>query len=56
MIDQAPLPDTLAWMKDIHAAFEKYGIGRALWNYKNKDFGIVDDHYAPILQEMIKVL
>ncbi len=56
VIDQAPLPDTLAWMKDIHAAFEKYGIGRALWNYKNKDFGIVDDHYAPVLQEMIKVL
>ena len=56
VIDQAPLPDTLAWVKDIHASFEKYGIGRALWNYKNKDFGLVDEHYAPIREEMIKVL
>ncbi len=56
VIDQAPLPDTLAWVKDIHASFEKYGIGRALWNYKNKDFGLVDEHYAPIRSELIKVL
>ncbi|MBO4903829.1 MAG: cellulase family glycosylhydrolase [Lachnospiraceae bacterium] len=56
VIDRAPLPDTLAWMKDIHESFEKYGIGRALWNYKNKDFGLVDEHYAPILEEMIKLL
>ncbi len=56
VIDQAPLPATLRWLEDIHAAFEKYGIGRALWNYKNKDFGLVDDHYAPILKDMIKVL
>ena len=56
VIDLAPLPDTLAWMKDINASFEKFGIGRALWNYKNKDFGLVDEHYAPIRDEMIKVL
>lgn len=56
VIDQAPLPDTLAWMKDIHACFEKFGIGRALWNYKDKDFGLVDEHYAPIFKDMIEVL
>lgn len=56
VIDQAPLSDTLNWMRDIHASFEKFGIGRALWNYKNKDFGLVDDHYAPIIKEMIEVL
>lgn len=56
VIDQAPVQDTLRWVKDINAAFVKYGIGRALWNYKNKDFGLVDDHYAPIRDEMIKVL
>ena len=27
------------WYRDIHAVFEKYGIGRALWCYKGKDFG-----------------
>ena len=56
VIDRAPLPDTLNWMKDIHASFEKFGIGRALWNYKNKDFGLVDEHYAPIMEEMIREL
>ncbi|MBE5849063.1 MAG: glycoside hydrolase family 5 protein [Lachnospiraceae bacterium] len=56
VIDRAPLSDTLNWMKDIHASFEKFGIGRALWNYKNKDFGLVDEHYAPIMEEMIKEL
>lgn len=56
VIDRAPVPDTLAWMKDINKSFEKFGIGRALWNYKNKDFGIVDEHYADIRDEMIKYL
>ena len=56
VIDQAPLPDTLAWLRDINASFKKFGIGRALWNYKNKDFGLVDEHYAPIRKDMIEAL
>ncbi len=56
VIDRAPVEDSLRWLKDIHAAFERFGIGRALWNYKNKDFGIVDEHYAPIREDMIKEL
>ncbi len=56
VIDRAPVADTLRWLTEIHESFEKFGIGRALWNYKNKDFGLVDDHYAPIRDEMIKVL
>lgn len=56
VIDRAPLPDTVRWLSDIHDSFEKFGIGRALWNYKNKDFGIMDDHYASVRDEMIKLL
>ena len=56
VIDRAPLPDTVRWMKDIHDSFEKFGIGRALWNYKNKDFGLMDDHYSSIREELIKSL
>ncbi|MCR5589981.1 MAG: glycoside hydrolase family 5 protein [Lachnospiraceae bacterium] len=56
VIDQAPAEDTVRWMKDIHDSFEKFGIGRALWTYKNKDFGLVDDHYDNIRSEMIKLL
>lgn len=53
VIDQAPLDDTVRWFKDIHTVFVKYGIGRAVWNYKQKDFGLVDEHYAPIQKELL---
>lgn len=56
VIDQAPLADTVRWFEDIHAVFEKYGIGRAVWNYKQKDFGLVDEHYAPIQKDLLKNL
>lgn len=56
VIDQAPLPETLRWYQDIHSVFEKYGIGRAAWNYKQKDFGLVDPHYEEIADELIKNL
>lgn len=56
VIDQAPLPDTVRWLKDINAAFKKYNIGRALWTYKSKDFGITDPHYAEVKEEMIQLL
>jgi aryl-phospho-beta-D-glucosidase BglC (GH1 family) len=56
VIDQADLPSTLGWYSDINATFERYGIGRAAWTYKGKDFGIVDEHYAPILDKLIELL
>ena len=56
VIDKAPLDSTLKWFKDIHAVFEKKHIGRAAWNYKGKDFGIMDAHYDPIREELIKYL
>jgi aryl-phospho-beta-D-glucosidase BglC (GH1 family) len=56
VIDQADLTSTLGWYSDINMIFEKYGIGRAAWNYKGKDFGIVDEHYAPILDKLIQLL
>ncbi len=56
VIDRAPTADTLRWLQDINAAFVKNGIGRALWTYKVHSFGITDAHYAPIYDEMIKVL
>ncbi len=39
VIDQASDEDANRWFDDIHAALEECGIGRALWNYKEKDFG-----------------
>ncbi|MGB4660765.1 MAG: cellulase family glycosylhydrolase [Mobilitalea sp.] len=56
VIDQTDLASTLNWYHDISSTFEKYGLGRAAWTYKGKDFGIVDEHYATILDELIKLL
>lgn len=46
----------LAWHKDMHKIFEQYSIGRAMWSYKEMDFGIIDEHYAEVFEELIKLL
>ncbi len=56
VIDQANPEDALRWIADINSVFNKYGIGRALWNYKNKDFGVVDAHYDGYRDELVKIL
>lgn len=56
VIDQAPTADTVNWLRDINSVFVKYGIGRSLWTYKQRDFGLVDEHYADVKDEMIKYL
>ena len=56
VIDQAPAEDALRWHADIAAAFDRHGIGRALWNYKNKDFGLVDAHYDAVRDRLLKFL
>ena len=39
VIDLAPVDSAKRWFADIHSVFDKYGIGHAVWNYKEKDFG-----------------
>ena len=56
VIDVAEPEDTLAWFRDIHSAFEKLGIGRAVWSYKRMGFGVNDKHYDSIRSELIKLL
>lgn len=56
VIDRAPLADSIRWLSDIHSIFNKYGIGRALWNYKAKDFGFADSKYPEIREEISKCL
>lgn len=56
VIDLADNDCKLIWFKDIHAAFSKYGIGSALWNYKGKDFGIVDESFASIKEKFIEFM
>ena len=49
VIDLANREDAVRWLSDIHDTFEKYAIGRALWNYKEKDFGIAGEEARPYL-------
>ena len=53
VIDQAPPKDTVIWFKHINHVFKKYNIGRAVWTYKEKDFGIIGDHYKDVFDELI---
>ena len=56
VIDRADTKSTLNWFKDINNAFEHYGIGRAVWSYKEMDFGIIGDHYKDIYEKLIELL
>ena len=56
VIDLADNPSKIRWLKDIHTAFAKFGIGHALWNYKEKDFGFVDERFQEIKDEFIAVI
>ena len=47
--------ETVKWYECIHSVFEKYGIGRALWSYKEMDFGLVDAHYDPVRDRLLEL-
>ncbi len=56
VIDKADNDSKIRWLEDIHNSFRKNGIGRALWNYKEKDFGLVDPLFESVKERFIKVL
>ncbi len=56
VIDQADPESTVRWYKDINAALEKMNVSRAAWTYKQKDFGLIDEHYSEILDRLVKLL
>lgn len=56
VIEKADTKSTLEWYKDIHQVFEKHGIGRAAWSYKEMDFDLQGSHLDEIRQELIKYL
>jgi len=56
MIDIASPEDSLKWFETIHHVFEKYGIARSVWSYKEMNFGIADEKYDAIRDELLKYL
>ena len=56
VIELADHQAMLRWLRDIHAVMDKHGIGRALWNYKEKDFGFCGEEFAGIRDQFISIL
>ena len=56
VIDRADPKESIKWYRDIQSVFEKYGIGRAAWTYKEKDFGLIGPAYDEIRDEIIALL
>lgn len=56
VIDRANPEDTLKWVKTIHAVLDKHGISRALWSYKEMDFGLTATALDGVRDEIIKNL
>jgi len=56
VIDRADPKEALRWYRIISSVFDKYGIGRAAWSYKEMDFGLIDEHMAEVAQDVIKAL
>lgn len=56
VIDNAAPEDALLWFRAIHAAFERYGIGRAAWSYRQMDFGLSDARMDGVREDLIRCL
>lgn len=56
VIDRTAPQSVVNWYRDIHTAFEKAGIGRAAWTYRQMDFGITDPHYDAVRDELLTLL
>ena len=56
VIDRATPQDTIEWYKAISTVFNKYGIGRAAWSYRQMDFGLSDERLDAARPELLKYL
>lgn len=56
VINKVSPEDTLKWYKCINAVFEKHGISRSAWSYKEMDFGLSDTRLDGIRDELLKYL
>lgn len=56
VIDLADDSSKINWTADICSIFDKYQIGRAYWNYKEKDFGIINIQDEKIRRQLAEKL
>ncbi len=48
--------EALKWYKVINSLFEKYNISRAMWSYKEMNFGLSDARMDDIREELLKYI
>lgn len=56
VIDICTPEDTIKWFKCINSVFEKYGISRSMWSYKEMDFGLSDSRLDSVREELLKYI
>lgn len=56
VIDIASPEDTLKWFRCINSVFEKHGIARCAWSYKEMDFGLSDSRLDSVRKELLKYI
>ena len=56
VIDIVSPEDTVKWYKKIHDTFEKNEIARAAWNYRQMDFGLIDERMDSVREQLISLL
>ena len=56
VIDIVPPEEALPWFRAIHAILEKHGIARAVWSYKEMDFGLSDPRWDALRPQLLEFL
>ncbi len=56
VIDVVPSQEALPWFRDVHAVFERHGICRSMWSYKQMDFGLCDGRLDGAREELLKLI
>lgn len=56
VIDTAPPEETVKWLADFWQISDSMGFGRALWNYKALDFGLVDASGTIVHPQLVQAL
>ncbi len=56
VIDRADPEDTVRWYRLIHDTFERYGISRCAWSYRQMDFGLSDARLDGVRAELLPLL
>lgn len=56
VIENATPEDTVKWFRAINSVFEKHGIARAAWSYRQMNFGLSDERLDGVRDELIRYL